>query len=134
MNTEIKEQKGKAEVEVPEGVERMEARKAYVPDVDVVESAQNTVLVADMPGVDAGDVEVTLEKSILTIRGKPAKEKPEGVSLVYSEYGIGDFERSFTISEEIDRENITASINDGVLKVVLSKASPKTKRITVATK
>lgn len=112
----------KKESETPHGAERTKARKVFVPLVDIVEAEGALLLVADMPGVDEKGIDVTVEKNILTVKGAVESEVPEGYQLSYEEYGVGDYERSFTISNEIDREGITATIKDGVLKVSLPLA------------
>lgn len=133
-NNEIKEKCScKSEAPMPEGAERMETRKVYIPAVDVVDNGEESVLYADMPGVDESNIEITLEKNILTIKGKPEAQEFAGKENVYSEYGFGDFERSFTLSEAVDREKISAGIKDGVLTIKLPKAMPKTRKIPVAT-
>lgn len=104
----------------------------YRPDTDIYETEDHVVVVADMPGVGPDDVEVTLENQVLTIRGRVAGHVHEGYREVYAEYGVGDFERAFTLSEEIDRDHIKASHKDGVLTVELSKvAAAKAKKISV---
>ncbi len=109
----------KQESETPHGTERTKARKVYVPLVDIVETDQALVLVADMPGVDENGIDVTVEKNVLTVKGIVSGEVPEGYKLSYEEYGVGDFERSFTLPNEIDRDGITATIKDGILKLSL---------------
>jgi HSP20 family protein len=112
----------KHESETPHGTERIQARKVYVPLVDIVETDQALLLIADMPGVDQSGVDVNIEKNILTMRGTVGNEVPKGYKLSYEEYGIGDYERSFTLPNEIDRDGIQATIKDGVLRVTLPKA------------
>ena len=86
-----------------------------------------------MPGVDEKSVDITLEKELLTIYGRVEPEVPEKHSLAIAEYGVGDYRRTFTISSEIDRDHIEASVKDGVLKLVLPKAeSAKTRKIPVS--
>lgn len=105
--------------------------RAYVPAVDIVDNDKDTLLILDMPGVVESGVDLSLEKNILTIHAKPVESTHEGKELVYSEYGEGDYKRSFSISEEVDRDNITASLKDGVLRVRLPKTTPVTKKIAV---
>jgi HSP20 family molecular chaperone IbpA len=112
----------KHESETPHGTERIHARKVYVPLVDIVETDQSLLLISDMPGVDERGVDVNVEKNILTIKGTVANEVPAGYSASYEEYGIGDYERSFTLPNEIDRDGIQATIKDGVLRLTLPKA------------
>ncbi len=109
-----------------------EQRPLYSPATDIYETKDAIYLVADMPGVAADDVEITLENRILEVRGKVAPQRPEGLELVYSEYRVGDFQRSFRLSEEIDREHIKARLMDGVLEIELPKAAEtKARRIEV---
>jgi HSP20 family protein len=123
----------KEEIEVVEGSERTRPYKAYVPRADIYETDRALFIVADMPGIDENSVEIMLEKNVLSLRGVIDFKQPEDYSLAYAEYEIGDFERNFTLSDEIDRENIEASISDGVLRVMLPKAGPAiTRKITVS--
>src|SRR5258708_35685233 len=106
----------KHESETPHGTERIQARKVYVPLVDIVETDQALLLIADMPGVDQSGVDVNVEKDILTIKGTVGNEVPEGSKLSYEEYGIGDYERSFPLLNEIDTVAFMSTITDCVLR------------------
>ena len=113
-------------------VERIRSGTVYTPDVDIMEKGDSIVVVADMPGVDESSVDVTLEKNVLTIYGKVEPEIPEKHQLTGREYGMGDYQRSFTVSDEIDRDKIQATVKNGVLKLVLPKArGAQTTKITV---
>jgi HSP20 family molecular chaperone IbpA len=117
---------------VESGAERTRARKAFVPRADIYETDDELVVVADMPGVDENSVEVTLEKNVLTITGNVDLVQPENFSLAYAEYEEGDYERSFTLSNEIDLNRIEATVKDGVLRLHLPKiGEAKTKKIAV---
>jgi len=112
--------------------ERTRDRKAFVPRTDIYEDGENIVVVADLPGVDGNSVEITLEKGVLTINGYVEPVVPENYTLNYAEYEVGDFQRSFRLSNQIDQENIQATMKDGVLRLVLPKVGPaKTKKIAV---
>ena len=111
--------------------ERTRERVAFVPRVDIYETNEGIVMLADMPGVDESAVDITLEKSVLSINGFVDPVKPESYSLAYAEYRTGDYQRSFRISNEIDQDNIEATMKDGVLRLYLPKAEPTTKKITV---
>jgi HSP20 family protein len=104
-------------------VEYARDRPVYVPRVDIYESADDIVVVADMPGVDESSVNITLEKNVLTINGYVEPEEPENYSLAYAEYEVGDYRRSFTLSNQIDQENIKATVKNGVLRLWLPKAA-----------
>lgn len=122
----------KQEVEVVAGTERTRSGKAYIPRADIYETEEAMVVVADMPGVDENAVDITLEKNVLSLIGYVNFKRPENVGLVYAEYDVGDYERKFTISDNIDRDKIEATMKDGVLKLYLPKAAPvKARRISV---
>ena len=122
----------KQEVEVLDGVERTRSAKVFIPRAEIFETNDALVIVADMPGVDENSVEITLEKNVLTLKGFVDMEAPDNYSLAYAEYEPGDYERSFTLSDEIDRDKIEAAVKNGVLHVWLAKAGPaKTRKITV---
>ena len=126
------EQIGKQEVSAPEGVERTRTGRVYLPAVDIYETDQDVVLMADMPGVDENSVDVSLEKNVLTIYGRVEPQIPAGHTLAYAEYRIGDYQRSFTISNTIDWERIEGVVKNGVLRLTLPKAGPATtKKISV---
>lgn len=112
----------KQESETPSGVERAEARQVFQPQVDIVETADAVYLVADMPGVDENGADLMLEKHVLTLRGRVEPPSRPGYTLGYAEFQVGDYERTFTISSEIDRDRIEASMKDGVLSVKLPKS------------
>jgi len=135
MKPEVKHDEAnlhKQESATPQGTERIQARKVYVPQVDILETDQALLLVSDMPGVDESGVDVTVEKNILTIHGTVAAGVPAGYKLGHEEYGVGDYERSFTLPNEIDRDGIQATMKDGVLKLTLPKVKQAVaKKVTV---
>jgi HSP20 family protein len=124
----------KQEMVPAEDTERTRETRCFVPRADIYETEDKIVVVTDMPGVSAESLDITLEKNILTINGYVEPEVPEGYSLAWAEYRIGDYQRSFRISDEIDRDQIEATIKDGVLHLDLPKAAAaKTRRISVKT-
>lgn len=136
MATEAKElqvqEVEKQEAETVNGSERTRARKAYVPRVDIYETNGEIVVVADMPGVDETSVDITLEKNVLTLNGYVESWQPNNYSLAYAEYEEGDYHRQFTLSDEVNRDNIQASVKDGVLHLHLPKSGPvKARKIAV---
>jgi HSP20 family molecular chaperone IbpA len=119
---------------VQNGAEQTRTNKVFVPRTDIYESKDNLLLLADMPGVKQDAVDITLEQNILTIYGHVEIPKFEEYTLTYAEYGIGDYRRVFTLSNEIDRDGIQASVKNGVLKLVLPKSKNAIPRkITVQT-
>ena len=114
--------------------ERTRDQMAFVPRADIYETEAAIVVVVDMPGVNEDSVDVTLEKGVLTINGYVDPHAPEGYSLALAEYQVGDYVRSFSLSNEIDQSAIEATLKDGVLRLNLPKITEAmTKRITVKT-
>ncbi|KUJ80902.1 heat-shock protein Hsp20 [Ruegeria marisrubri] len=129
MNTEVTQTADKTPAETPETTT---GGRIYRPLTDIVETDEGVTLMLEMPGVAAEDVDVTLEKRVLTIRGKVHPAHPEKLQLAYAEYGEGDFERAFTLSDDFDPEKIGASVANGVLTVTLPRAEQaQPKKITV---
>jgi len=85
-----------------------------------------------MPGVDEKTVDIELEKNVLTITGRVENGQVKDAALMYSEYEIGDYERVFTLSDQIDRDKIVATVKNGVLRLELPKAEEvKPKKIAI---
>jgi len=122
----------KKEAGTPEAGERTRACRIYLPQVDIIERQEEIVVIADMPGVDEKSVDIMLEKNVLTIYGRVDAEIPADHRLSASEYGIGDYQRVFTLSDEVDRDKIQATVKDGILKLVMPKAeSARTRKIPI---
>lgn len=131
MGTEDKDLK-KQQAQAPVEAERTRTRKVYVPRADIYETKDTIVLITDMAGVDEKSIDITLEKNVLTINGAVEPLSFKGYSLAYAEYDTGDYQRAFTISNEVDRDKIEAKINNGVLRVILHKAEPvKARKIAI---
>ena len=129
MTTEVTKTAEKPPAETPETTT---GRHIYQPLADIVETDEGVTLMLEMPGVVPDDVDVTLEKRVLTIRGKVRPTSTEKLQLAYAEYGEGDYERSFTLSEDFDPERIEASVSHGVLTLSLPRAAEtKPKKIAV---
>ncbi|KZE33172.1 Hsp20/alpha crystallin family protein [Chelatococcus daeguensis] len=106
--------------------------RIYRPLTDIVETDQGVSMMLEMPGVAPDAVEITLENRVLTIRGKVDPVRPENLELAYAEYGEGDFERAFTLSEDFDPDRIEAEMRGGVLTLTLPRApEAQPKRIAV---
>ena len=99
-----------------------QARPTYRPQVDVYETDSEFVLVADVPGAAEGDIDLTIEKDVLTLYAKVEEPTYDGFEPRWRGYGVGDWRRSFRLSEAVDRENVDAALKDGVLRVTLPKA------------
>jgi HSP20 family protein len=104
----------------------------YVPYTDVYETDDALTVVMEMPGVDRKDIEVALENNVLRIEGKIDFAKYQGMEPVYTEYNVGHYARSFTISNKVDQGQISAQVEDGVLTLTLPKtAEAQPRRIAV---
>lgn len=115
-----------------EGTERTRETRCFVPRADIYENENDIAVLVDLPGVSKDSVEITLEKNILKINGYVDQETPKGYSLAFAEYRVGDYERSFRLTNQIDQNKIEAIMNDGVLKLHLPKAeAAKTRKIAV---
>jgi HSP20 family protein len=114
-----------------EGAQSMPPRPVFLPPADIYETNDSIVVMAEMPGVPSNGVDITLERRVLTIS---AANEHASYQRVYNEYGDGDYERVFTLSEAIDRDKIEAALRDGVLHLVLPKAEPaRARRIELKT-
>jgi len=118
-----------------EEMERTRARRCFVPKADIYETDNEIIVLADIPGANEKKVDITLEKNILSISATIEPVRTNGYELTYAEYEEGDFQRSFRLSDEIDRDRIEAAVRDGVLQLRLPKAQgAAARKITVQTK
>jgi HSP20 family protein len=118
---------------VPE-TEQTRGGRVYRPNVDIVEKHEELLVVADMPGVKSGEIDIRFEDGELTIHG-PTVSRQEGVRYMLQEYGVGDFYRTFRVSERVDAAKINAEYKDGVLLLHLPKVeAAKPRKIKVKTK
>lgn len=94
----------------------------YVPNTDIYETDEALTVVMEMPGVEKKDVSVRLESDVLRVEGQIDFSKYEGLEPVYAEYNVGHYARSFSLSDKIDQDGISADLADGVLTLTLKKA------------
>lgn len=107
-------------------------RPIYTPSTDLYSNEEEHILVLDLPGVKESDLEISLEKDELRISAKTSASEPKG-SLRYSEYGTGDYKRTFLISEPVEEDKITAVLKNGVLQLKLPRKKPLSRKIEVKT-
>lgn len=101
------------------------------PHVEVSETADDVKVVAELPGLDPKDVEVTLHDGVLTLRGE---KKAESQGALYSERWQGQFQRSLQLGPDVDPEKVYAAFKNGVLTITVPKrpeAQRQTKRIPI---
>ncbi|TGK05340.1 Hsp20/alpha crystallin family protein [Leptospira langatensis] len=107
-------------------------KNVYTPATDLYSNEEEHVLLLDLPGVKEGDLEISIEKDELRISAKTSTAEVKG-ELRYSEYGTGDYRRSFLLSEPVEEDKITAVLKNGVLQLKLPRKKPLSKKIEVRT-
>jgi HSP20 family protein len=105
----------------------------FLPRVDILETPEEMLLLADVPGAAPETVDIHYEKGVLTIQAAISPREPAGERRwLLREYGVGDFVRRFEVGEGIDATQISAEISGGVLTVHLPKsATVRSRKIAV---
>jgi HSP20 family protein len=106
--------------------------RVFVPNADIHETPDGINVVLEMPGVDRNRLDIKLEEGLLRVEGSIDFSKYQGLVPIYTEYNVGNYARSFRLSNEIDQDKISAELSDGVLTIVLpkaEKAKPRTIQI-----
>lgn len=130
MAQELTPRGGRETAVRPNGADR--AAATFTPAVDIFEKGETTIIMADTPGAGPDDIDVTLERRVLTLTGRVRPHTPEGYRSVSSEYREGDYMRVFTLSDEVDQDKIKADFRNGVLRLELPRAvEAKPKKISV---
>ena len=97
-----------------------EENRYMVPPVDIYETDGALTVIVDIPGVGKNGVDIKVEETVLTIKGKVRYTPAPGI--VREEFSLLDFFRQFQLSDEVDIEKISAEVKDGVLRITLPKA------------
>ena len=119
--------------ELEEKQESTVPARLFMPTADIFEAEHALTVVLEMPGVDKSNVDISVEAGVLTIEGRLDFSKYEGMQPVYTEYNIGHYRRSFSLSSKIDQSKIAAEMKDGVLSLTLPKVEEaKPRRISVS--
>ena len=108
--------------ELAQKEERTVPARYFVPSTDIYETEDALTVVMEIPGVKKDDVSVEIEDNVLRFEGRIGFSNYEGLEPVYSEYNVGHYARSFTLSDVIDQEGISAELHDGALTLTLKKA------------
>jgi HSP20 family protein len=107
----------------------------YRPNVDILERPDELLVLADVPGAKGDQIDIDFEKGTLTLHATVPERQNEGQRYLVHEYGVGNYYRTFNVSEAIDASRITAEYAEGVLTLHLPKAaSIKPRKISVSTK
>ncbi len=112
----------KSERKPSEAHENTRPVRTFIPKVDITETEDALWLWADLPGVASDDVDIRLENGRLSIEGSVGLDEYSNLSPLYTEYNVGNYVRSFEISNEIDSEAIEARVSNGVLELKLPKS------------
>ena len=107
--------------------------RTFVPTADIYEDRDSLKVTLEMPGVEKGNVEVRVEEGVLFVEGRLDLSKYRGLQPLYTEYNIGNYARSFRLSNAIDQDKIGAELKDGVLSLTLpkaEKAKPRTIQVS----
>jgi len=110
---------------------------AWKPAVDVEEDEKNIYIKADIPGIEEKNLNVHLERNVLSISGEKHEEKrteASGKRQIITERSYGSFMRSIALPEGVKADGITAEFKKGVLKVTVPKANGHDKRIKIDVK
>ncbi len=104
----------------------------YRPDCDIIERPDELLVVADVPGAKGPEIDVKFEDGLLTIHAPVEARQETEEQWFLQEYGVGDYHRTFQVSESIDAGKIAANYAEGVLTLRLPKAEAvKPRRIAV---
>jgi HSP20 family protein len=123
----------KVATERDNSVERTRCGSCYRPDVDILEKPEELLVLATVPGAKSDSIDIDFEDGMLEIHATVEPRTIDGQVPLLQEYGIGDYYRSFRISEAIDAQKISAEYADGVLTLHLPKAEAvKPRKISVA--
>jgi HSP20 family protein len=109
-----REQDGKEEGTIPV--------RTFLPPADIYEDRDSLKVLLEMPGVEKGNVNVHVEDGVLFVESRLDLAKYRGLQPLYTEYNIGNYSRSFRLSNAIDQDKIAAELKDGVLSLTLQKA------------
>jgi HSP20 family protein len=126
-----KDLQAREKVEVKTEAESTRNVPVYVPAVDIYESQDALVVIADMPGVAPDNVSIDVRDNTLTLRGTVTLEETKE-RIHVNEYGVGDYSRQFTLGRTIDQSKIEAAMKNGVLTLTLPKSDiSKPRKIAV---
>ena len=107
---------------------------SLLPPVDVTEDENGITVIADVPGATRESLSLRIDGDTLSLEAPIGLELPEGMEPVYAEVRAAQYRRSFTLSGELDRDRIQASLKDGVLRLDLPKREEaRPRRIDVRT-
>ncbi|KQW54664.1 Hsp20/alpha crystallin family protein [Variovorax sp. Root411] len=123
MNSNLQASSGTEAGELAQKDSSRYAEAALTPPVDVIEDTGGITLYADLPGVSRDKLNLHVEAATLTIEAESSLATPEGLKSSHTEVGLARFRRVFTLSKELDTQNVTAELAQGVLRLRIPKAA-----------
>lgn len=116
-----------------QAVESKKGNSYVTPAVDIYESDDQYTLYYDVPGVEKSDIDIKVEKNVLTLSAECSKNPAEGFTPLRREMNFAGFRRSFDLGTSVDSTKISAEYKNGSLKVTLPKREEqKTRQVKIA--
>jgi HSP20 family protein len=114
------------------GADRAATASAISPLIDIHEQADGLILEADLPGASPETLSVQLEDNVLNLRASAQSAVPESCRMIHEEFHPGEFQRSFILGDDVDRDRVSAELKNGVLRLHLPKAErSQTRKIEI---
>lgn len=102
--------------------EALEPGPLFSPQVDIVERSDSVVVLADLPGISREEVEIVLEKGVLSITTRAKPPEDQDTDYHRKEYDTGNYHRCFSVGEGLEADGVEATMKDGVLRLVIPKS------------
>jgi HSP20 family molecular chaperone IbpA len=102
-------------------ITRPQSQTVLRPDVDVHENDHYITLYAELPGVNQDDLSISIDKNNLILEATATIDAPDNIKVVYSEFQIAHFKRNFSLSNELDTDNVEAKLANGILELTIPK-------------
>jgi len=115
-------------IDIQEQRPSRQATWTYRPYVDIFDTPDELLLIADVPGATPESIDVSVESGVLTVQAEVPSRNHVDARVVAHEYGVGNFHRRFEIDESIDEDAVTADFRDGSLTVHLPKMQKARRR------
>ena len=130
---EKRDEQGTVNVPAERTESQQQAATYYTPLVDIAETPEGYMFLADLPGVKPADLDVTYDNGTLAIEAKVAARQPAGQRYAWREYGVGHFYRSFHLNTDVNVDGIRAELKHGQLSLFVPKADhAKSRKIQIS--
>lgn len=109
---------------------RATAERTFKPNTDVLRRENEVVLFIDVPGADEDGLDIGIERNQMTVRATVVAESTDR-RFSQREYAVGDYVRTFRLADDVDRDGIEATLENGVLRIVLPKSAAVSRKVAV---